>query len=314
MLYGSSAHGRRSARSVSKLKAIGVIGIPYNVGWKGEGIDEGPSALRRAGLIGQLGQVAEAVADLGDVKVDLPPRDDSNPRLLNPYQVVAVCRDVAPRVRSACEQGYFPLMLGAEDSVIMGIVEGLTQGLPESVGLIYLDAHGDFNTPDTTPSGLIGGMDVAILTGRGPDVLTKIFGHKPQLSQEQIAIYGARDLDPPELEMLKRSRVHLYTMDRVRGLGAKRAMREAAEKLSRFCKRIYVHMDIDVLEPSEMKAIHMTAPEGLTLAECANALRAVRETGKLCGLAVMVFNARKDPDGTEAQKLNQLIVDSLGDG
>jgi len=314
MLYGSSAHGRRSARSVSKLKAIGVIGIPYNVGWKGEGIDEGPSALRRAGLIGQLGQVAEAVADLGDVKVDLPPRDDSNPRLLNPYQVVAVCRDVAPRVRSAREQGYFPLVLGAEDSVIMGIVEGLTQGLPEPVGLIYLDAHGDFNTPETTPSGLIGGMDIAILTGRGPDVLTKIFGHKPQLSEEQVAIFGARDLDAPEREMLKASKVNLYSMDRVRELGPERAMREVTEKLLRFCGRIYVHMDIDVLEPSEMKAIHMSAPGGLTLGECASALRAVRETGKLCGLAVMVFNPRKDPDETEAQKLNQLIVDSLRDG
>lgn len=299
---------------MSKLEAIGVIGIPYNVGWKGEGIDEGPSALRRAGLIEQLGQVAQAVVDLGDVKADLPPRDDKNPKLLNPYQVVAVCRAVATQVRSACEQGYFPLILGAEDSVIMGIVEGLTQGLSEPLGLIYLDAHGDFNTPDTTPSGLIGGMDVAILTGRGPDVLTKIFGHKPQLSEEQIAIFGARDLDPPELETLKRSRVHLYTMDGVRGLGAERAMREVAEKLLRFCGRIYVHMDIDVLEPSEMKAVHMTAPDGLTLAECASALRGVRETGKLCGLAVMVFNARKDLDGTEAKKLNQLIVDSLGHG
>jgi arginase len=299
---------------VSKLKAIGVIAIPYNVGWKGEGIDEGPSALRRAGLLEQLGQVAEAVVDLGDVSVDLPPRDNSNPKLLNPYQVVAVCRAVAARVRSACEQGYFPLILGAEDSVIMGIVEGLTQGLPEPVGLIYLDAHGDFNTPDTTPSGLIGGMDVAILTGRGPDLLTNIFGHKPQLSEEQIAIFGARDLDPSEREMLKASKVNLYTMDRVRELGAERAMREATEKLSRFCSNIYIHIDIDVLEPSEMKAIHMSAPDGLTLAECACVLRAVRETGRLCGLAVMVFNARKDPDGTEAQKLNQLIVDSLGHG
>lgn len=294
-----------------KLKAIGVIGIPYNVGWKGEGIDEGPSALRRAGLIEQLGQVAEAVVDLGDVSVDLPSRDDSNPKLLNPHQVVAVCRAVAAWVRSACEQGRFPLVLGAEDSVIMGIVEGLTQGLSEPVGLIYLDAHGDFNTPETTPSGLIGGMDVAILTGRGPDLLTKIFGPKPQLREEQIAIFGARDLDPPEREMLKESKVHLYTMDRVRKLGAERAMRDATEKLSRFCERIYIHMDIDVLEPSEMKAIHMSAPDGLTLADCASALRAVRETGKLCGLAVMVFNARKDPNRTEAGKLTRMIIDGL---
>ncbi len=299
---------------MSKLKALSVIGIPYTVGWKGEGIDEGPSALRRAGLLKELQQIAEEVVDLGNIVVDLPPRDDTNPKLLNPDQVVAVCMAAVPPVRDACRRGCFPVILGSEDSVIMGIIEGFRQGLNEPVGLIYLDAHGDFNTPETTPSGLIGGMDVAILAGRGPDQLTNIFGHKPQLGEEQIVIFGARDLDPPEREMLERSRVHLYTMDRVRELGAERAIKEATDNLSRFCKKIYTHMDIDVLDPNEMKAVHMSVPDGLTLAECASALRAVQETGKLCGLAVMVFNARKDPEGTEAKKLNRLIVDSLRQG
>ena len=294
-----------------KLKSIGVIGIPYTVGWKGEGIDEGPAALRKAGLVKQLSQVAETVADLGDVKVNLSPRDDTDPRLLNPHQVVAVCRAIAPRVRSACEQGYFPLIVGSEDSIIMGIVEGLQQGLGESIGLIYLDAHGDFNTPETTPSGLIGGMDVAVLAGRGPDLLTNIFGHKPQLQEEQIAIFGARDLDPPEREMLKKSKVNLYTIDKVRELGPEHAMMEATEKLLRASKRIYVHIDIDVLDPKEMEAIHMPVPDGLGLSECANALKVVSQSGRLCGLAIMVFNARKDSSGKEAVKLNQLIVNSL---
>jgi arginase len=296
---------------VTRLKSIGVIGIPQNVGWKGEGLDEGPAALRKAGLVRQLSQVAEAIADLGDVKANLPPRDDTNPKLLNPYQVVAVCKAVAPRVRSACEQGYFPLILGAEDSVIMGIVEGLQQGLGETIGLIYLDAHGDFNTPETTPSGLIGGMDVAMLAGHGPDLLTNIFGHKPQLHEEQIAIYGARDLDPPEREMLKESKVHLYTMDKIRELGPERAMKEATEKLLRAARRIYIHIDIDVLDPSEIGATQLPVPGGLGLIECSNALRVVSQSGKLCGLAVMVFNAHKDPNGKEASQLNQLIVNSL---
>lgn len=296
---------------MAKLKSIGVIGIPYNVGWRGEGIDEGPAALRKAGLVRELRQVAEAVVDLGDVKADLPPRDDTNPKLLNPHQVVAICRAVAPRVRSACEQGYFPLILGSEDSIIMGIVEGLQQGLRESVGLIYLDAHGDFNTPETTPSGLIGGMDVAMLAGRGPDLLTNLFDHKPQLREDQIAIFGARDLDPPEREMLRESKVHLCTMDRVRELGPELAMKETTEKLLRVSRKIYVHIDIDVLDPNEIGALHMPVPGGLGLTECTDVLRVVHHTGRLCGLAVMVFNAHKDPNGTEAAKLNRLIVDSL---
>jgi arginase len=296
---------------VTRFRSIGVIGIPYTVGWKGEGIDEGPAALRKAGLVRQLSQVADVVTDLGDVKADLPPRDDANARLLNPYQVVAVCKAVAPRVRSACEQGYFPLILGAEDSIIMGIVEGLQQGLGETIGLIYLDAHGDFNTPETTPSGLIGGMDVAMLAGHGPDLLTNIFGHKPQLREEQIAIFGARDLDPPEREILKESKVNLYTMDKVRKLGPEHAMKEATEKLLRTSKRIYIHIDIDVLDPKEIGATQLPVPNGLGLSECSNALRVVSQSGRLCGLAVMVFNAHKDPNGKEANQLNQLIVNSL---
>jgi len=296
---------------VTRFRSIGVIGIPYTVGWKGEGIDEGPAALRKAGLVRQLSQVADVVTDLGDVKANLPPRDDTNPRLLNPYQVVAVCKAVAPRVRTACQQGYFPLILGAEDSIIMGIVEGLQQGLGETIGLIYLDAHGDFNTPETTPSGLIGGMDVAMLAGHGPDLLTNIFGHKPQLREKQIAIFGARDLDPPELEMLKESKVHLYTMDKVRELGPEHAMKEATEKLLRTSKRIYIHIDIDVLDPREIGATQLPVPDGLGLAECSNALRVVSQSGRLCGLAVMVFNAHKDPNGKEANQLSQLITNSL---
>jgi arginase len=296
---------------VGRLRSIGVIGIPHNVGWKGEGIDEGPAALRKAGIVRQLSQVAEVVEDLGDVETDLPPRDDTNPRLLNPYQVVAVCRAGAPRVRSACEQGYFPVILGAEDSVIMAIVEGLKQGIGETIGLIYMDAHGDFNTPDTTPSGLIGGMDVALLAGHGPDLLTSIFGYKPQLREEQIALFGARDLDPPEREMLEKSKVHLYTMDKVRELGPERAMKEATEKLLRASKRLYIHIDIDVLDPKEIGATQLPVPDGLGLAECSTALRVVRQSGRLCGLDVMVFNAHKDPNGEEARKLNQLVVDSL---
>jgi arginase len=296
---------------MTRIRSIGVIGIPHNVGWKGEGIDEGPTALRKAGIVRQLSQAADVVTDLGDVIANLPSRDDTNPRLLNPYQVVAVCKAVAPRVRSACEQGYFPLILGAEDSTIMGIVEGLKQGIGETIGLIYLDAHGDFNTPETTPSGLIGGMDVAMLTGHGPDLLTNMFGHKPQLDEEQIAIFGARDLDPPEREMLEKSKVHLYTMDKVREIGPENAMKEATEKLLRASRRIYVHIDIDVLDPDEIGATQLPVPGGLRLTECSNALRIVTQSEKLCGLAVMVFNPRKDANGEQAMKLNQMIVNSL---
>jgi arginase len=154
-------------------------------------------------------------------------------------------------------------------------------------------------------------MDVAMLAGHGPDLLTNIFGRKPQLNEEQIAIFGARDLDPPERQMLKESKVHLYTMDKVHELGPEKVMKEVIEKLLRASRRIYVHIDIDVLDPDEIGATQLPVPGGLGLTECSNALRIVSQSGKLCALAIMVFNPRKDPNGNEAIKLNQLIANSL---
>jgi arginase len=157
------------------VSRVGILGVPYNVGWRGEGIDKGPQALRNAGLAERLGKVACVVKDLGDIQADLPPYEDSNQKLLNPRQVIALCRVLA----------YFPLILRGEDSVLMGIIEGLKRGLKKRIGLIYFDAHGDFNTPETTPSGLIGGMNVAVVAGRGPEILTKMFGYAPQLPEEK---------------------------------------------------------------------------------------------------------------------------------
>jgi arginase len=126
-----------------------------------------------------------------------------------------------------------------------------------------------------------------------------------------MAIFGARDLDPPEREMLEKSKVHLYTMNKVRELGPERAMKEATEKLLQASERIYIHIDIDVLDPEEIGATQLPVPDGLGLTECSTALRIVRQSGRLCGLDIMVFNAHKDPNGEEAGKLNQLVVNSL---
>jgi len=293
------------------ISKVGILGIPYNVGWRGEGIDKGPQALRNAGLAEQLGKVASVVEDLGDVQADLPPYDESNPKLLNPHQVIALCRVLASRVERMCRDGYFPLILGGEDSVLMGIVEGLKNGLGKRIGLIYFDAHGDFNTPETTPSGLIGGMDVAVVAGRGPEILTKIFGYAPQLPEENIVLFGVRDLDQPEKIALEDSRVHVYSRTKIRELGAEAVMEDALERLRTACDALYIHVDLDVLDESAMKAQILPVPDGLSLSEFSSAIRVARATGKLQGLAIMVFNPLKDQEGLEANKIIKLILEAM---
>jgi len=293
------------------ISKVGILGVPYNVGWKGEGIDKGPRALRDAGLAERLGKVARTVEDLGDIKADLPIYDDSNPKLLNPQQVIALCRVIALRVERICREGYFPLILGGEDSVLMGIVEGLKRGLRKRIGLIYLDAHGDFNTPETTPSGLIGGMNLAVVAGRGAETLTKMFGYAPQLPEENIVLFGVRDLDPPEKIALENSRVHVCSRAKIREVGAETAMIDVLDELEPLCDQFYIHVDLDVLDENAMKAQILPAQDGLSLSEFSSAIRTARATAGIQGLAIMVFNPLKDSEGYEARKVVKLTVDAV---
>jgi arginase len=295
------------AEALEMPTRIGVLGIPFNVGWQGEGIAEAPRALRAAGLVSQLASTGLEVKDFGDVECKLPARDSSNPKLLNSAQVIELSKAIAPRVEQCVRPGFFPIILGGEDGILMGLIAGLQRGLPRRIGLIYLDAHGDFNTPETTPSGLIGGMNVAIVAGHGPPELTSIFGRQPQLPEDAIVFYGSRDLDPPEKVALEKSRTKVLMMDQVKRLGAAQAMKEAIEFLKPKVDSVYFHMDVDVLDPKEMSALILPVANGLTLKECESALQTVTRSGMLCGAAFMVFDARKDPTRSEAPKIVQLI-------
>ena len=295
----------------SRISKVGVIGVPYNVGWRGPGVDEGARALRDAGLVDELKKVVSEVADYGDIEVRLPPRDDSNPKLLNPKQVEAVCKFLAAKVHSTLQRGYFPLIIGGEDSVLMGIIEGFQRALGPRIGLIYMDAHGDFNTPETTPSGLIGGMNVAITAGRGPKELVEMFGHSPLLPEENIVLYGTRELDTVEEMVLAESKVRVYTREKIREVGVENVVKKILHELEPRCDNVYVHVDLDVVDESEMSAQSLPVRDGLSMREFQKSLQALVKSGKLCGMAIMVFNAAKDPKGVEARKVVRLIADVL---
>jgi arginase len=179
------------------------------------------------------------------------------------------------------------------------------------IGIVYMDAHGDFNTPETTPSGIIGGMDVAIVAGRGPKKLAAMFGHSPLLPEENIVLYGVRDLDPLEAKALAESKVRVYTREKIKSQGAEKAAEEILRYLESKCGCLYLHIDLDVLDMSVFSAQGLPVPDGLSKEEFQSTIKVLVKSGKLCGVALMVFDAAKDADGSQARRIVELVAGTL---
>ena len=285
---------------------FGIIGIPYNTGSKGLNIENGAEALRNAGIVAALQRFGEVV-DFGDISVILPAPNLSNPKLRNPDQVEVVCKALATDVKAAINSRCFPFIVGGDCSMLMGIVEGL-QSLKQRIGMVYMDAHGDFNTPETTPSGRIGGMDLAIVAGRGPKRLAAMFGHSPLLPEENIVLYGVRDLDPLEAKALAESKVRVYSRQKLKSQGEEEAAEEILLYLKPYCDRLYLHIDLDVLDESAFAAQGLPVPDGLSGEEFQTTLRVLVKSGRLCGLGLMVFDAAKDANGGQAKRIVELVA------
>jgi arginase len=289
---------------------IGVIGIPYNTGSKGLSVEKGAEALRNAGIVEALRRFSEVV-DFGDVRVDLPAPDWSDPKLLNPNQVEVLCRALADKVKAILDAGCLPFIVGGDDSALMGVIQGLRRSLGSKIGMVYMDAHGDFNTPETTPSGIIGGMDVAIVAGRGPKKLAAMFEHSPLLPEENIVLYGVRDIDPLEAKALAKSKVRVYPREKIKSQGAEKAAEEILRYLKSKCGCMYLHIDLDVLDTSVFSAQGLPVPDGLSKEEFQNTLKVLVKSGKLCGVSLMVFDAAKDADGSQARRIVELVAGAL---
>jgi len=292
------------------LSRIGVIGIPYNTGSKGLSIERGAEALRNAGIVDALRRFSEVV-DFGDISVNLPAPDCSDPKLLNPDQVEVLCRALADKVKAILDAGCLPFIVGGDDSALMGVIEGLRRSLGPKIGMVYMDAHGDFNTPETTPSGIIGGMDVAIVAGRGPKKLAAMFGHSPLLPEENIVLYGVRDLDPLEAKALTESKVKVYLREKIKAQGAEKAAEEILRYLKSKCGCLYLHIDLDVLDTSVFSAQGLPVPDGLSKEEFQSTLKVLVTSGRLCGVALMAFDAAKDANGSQARRIVELVAGTL---
>jgi arginase len=295
------------------MHEIALIGVPVDLGAGRRGVDMGPSAIRYAGLRARLAALGYQVRDLGNIATPLaemidPPPPGERLRYLEP--LVAVNRALARQVAGVVAEGVFPLILGGDHSLAIGSVAGVAQG--RRIGLIWMDAHGDFNTPETTPSGNIHGMSLAALTGRGHPSLTSVLGTPPVLRPGDVALVGVRDLDRAEREALRGSGVHVFTMHDIDQRGMASVMDEAIMRVSAGTAGFHVSLDLDALDPKEAPGVGTPVIGGITYREAHLAMEMVASAGRLLGLDLVEVNPILDRSNATAELAVEFALSALG--
>ncbi len=282
-----------------------MIGAPLDLGQTVRGTDVGPAALRYARLLAQIEELGIEVRDQGNV--DAPSPADVGDR--DVIDVIgAVCEDLRDRVHSSQKAGATVVTLGGDHSVAIGSVSGSMAECP--VGLLWIDAHGDFNTPDTSPSGNVHGMPLAILFGQGHPRLTAVCQGR-RLDPKHVALVGIRDLDLREREALASAGIAVYTMRDIdeRGIGA--VAQEALQRVQG-PGRVHVSLDIDALDPSEAPGTTTAVRGGLTYREAHLILELVADSGLLTALDVVEVNPMLDVRNQTATTAVSLVLSALG--
>jgi arginase len=293
---------------------VSILGIPMDLGAGRRGVDMGPSALRNAHLATHLRALGHEVHDLGDIGVALPETLDKHEEagLVFLEPILDACRTTAQRV-AALPADTFPLTLGGDHSVAMGTVTGnALRGTPagERTGLIWVDAHTDYNTPRSSPSGNIHGMPVAHLTGLGDPRLSGL-GGAWQLRPEDIVMIGIRSVDRHERELLREAGIQAYTMKEVDQLGITRIVEETLERLSGVT-RLHVSFDADALDPGVCPGVGTPVPGGLTYREGHLLMELLSESGRVTSMDIVEVNPVLDLNNQTAEVMVGMAASLLG--
>jgi arginase len=297
-------------------KKAKIIGVPMDLGAGRRGVDMGPSAIRIAGLNQAITWLGYDVTDAGNVHVH-PPEAVTQTNLRARYlpEIAAASEELAVMVEAALEEGALPIILGGDHSIAIGSVAGLAsfhRKRHERVGIIWLDAHADTNTPDTTPSGNIHGMPLAALLGHGAKELTHIAGFAPKVLPENTVIIGARSIDPGERELLKTLNIRVYTMTEMDERGMSTVVKEAVEIASRNTAGIHVTMDMDFIDPFYAPGVGTPERGGATYRESHLAMEKIADSGRVLSVELTEVNPLYDTANQTAQLAVEMILSALG--
>ena len=282
----------------------------------------GPQALRIAKLHDALTKVGLSVRDLGDIEVKGPETQevgDPSARYLG--VVEKACRELCAAVDQIVTDEHLPLIIGGDHSIAMGTISGVATALrrrqgegsePPNFGVLWFDAHADINTPETSPSGNIHGMPVAVLLGKGPKELTSLGYDGPKLRPSKLVQVGLRDLDQEEKRRLRESEIHTYTMSDIDRRGMADVLEEAIRLATEGVDHLHVSFDIDVLDPSVAPGTGTAKKGGFTYREAHLALEMVAETGLLRSFELVEVNPVLDKQNMTAQVAVGLITSAMG--
>ena len=287
------------------MERVAVVGVPMDLGANRRGVDMGPSALRYARLLEQLEDLGYTVEDLGDVPVSLARASRRRGRGLAYLEEIRAAALVLKERLAALPEGVFPIVLGGDLSLSMGSVAGAARG--RRVGVVWVDAHADFNTPETSPSGNVHGMPLAVLSGLGHPRLTEVFR---AVDPKDVVLVGVRSLDPGEKRLLKEAGVRVYTMHEVDRLGVARIAEEVLKHLQGL--PLHVSLDADVLDPTLAPGVGTPVPGGLTYREAHLLMEILAESGRVQSLDLVEVNPILDERNRTAEMLVGLALSLLG--
>jgi len=291
---------------------IRIIGAPMDLGADRRGVDMGASAIRYAGLSNGLQQLGHSVHDVGNTAIPQPEsRPEGNPHLKYLEPIIHASEELATLVSTALQENEFPLLLGGDHSISLGSVSGVAR-VHKNIGVIWVDAHADFNTDATTPSGNIHGMILAALAGIGDTRLVDASGWQPKINKETIVILGARDLDIKEQVLLRDHNIHVFTMSDIDQRGMTAVMKEAIALASQHDNPIHLSLDMDALDPREAPGVGTPVRGGLSYREAHLAMELLSISQRLVSMDVVEVNPILDSENTTAKLAVELVLSALG--
>ena len=297
-------------------KRIRVIGVPLDLGQSRRGVDMGPSAVRVAGLEARLEAIGHIVEDAGNIAVAIPEqKKEGHPSAKYIKEITATCTKHAELVLKTLEAGKIPLVLGGDHSVAAGTMAGVAEFYrrqEQKAGLIWIDAHSDMNTPETSPSGNVHGMPLAAIMGLGPAELGNIFGFSPKIAPENCVIVGVRDIDAAEKENIRRAGIEVFTMRDIDERGMRVVMEEALRMAGRGTAGYHVSLDMDWIDPEDAPGVGTPVRGGATYREAHLAMEIIADHGRMTSFEIVEVNPVIDEHNQTADLACELANSVFG--
>jgi arginase len=299
-----------AVKIVRQPKKIALIGAPSSAAGFAPGTEKAPAALRSAGLIEKLQSAGYEIADHGDCAPRLFADDDEHRRARNLTEIVAGLNDLKTSAELAVKSGAFVLVLGGDCAQAIGLLTGARRYF-KHVNLLWFDRDADLNTPASTPSGRIDGMVVAHIIGKGAPELVRFWSEAPLVREPDVTLFGLERLDSPEQEFLAKSPMrHIHAAD-IQSKGAGKAAHEALAQVHADAREFVLHLDLDVIAKEEFPAVNVPGSGGLRFEDVRASFVEFVKHKNLLGLDVAQYNPDKDPDGSGARKVVDLLVEAL---